>query len=86
MVGTFLLMSACTAAPAAAGGIWDMIKNSSSNGKIETKQYTIEVAGTNIRGYVYDVPEMKSICWNVFTDRTQQLDCKTYNEMGIEDK
>lgn len=66
-----------------AGGIWDLVKNSHSDGKIETKQYTIEVAGTNIRGYVYDVPEMASICISVWGEHSSshQLECKTYDEI-----
>lgn len=66
-----------------AGGIWDMIKNTQSDGTIKTKQYTIDAYDVDIRGYVYDVPEMKSICWQVFSRGTHRLECKTYKEIGI---
>ena len=65
-----------------AGGIWDMVKNSSSDGTIKTKQYTIEVAGTNTRGYVFNVPEMKSICFVTYSSQgIPAMQCKTYKEI-----
>lgn len=67
-----------------AGGIWDMIKNSSSDGKIQTKQYEIEVAGTNVRGYVMDVSDMKSLCFITYSSKgIPAMQCKTYKEIGI---
>ncbi len=67
-----------------AGGLWSMVKNLNSAGKIETKQYTIEVSGTNIRGYIFNVPQMKSICISVWGSHgdSHQLVCKTYKEIG----
>lgn len=70
---------------AQAGGIWDMVKNSSSSGTLQSKQYTIEVSGTNTRGYVLDVPEMKSVCFLTYSSKGHPaMDCKTYKEMGVE--
>lgn len=67
-----------------AGGVWDMIKNSNSVGKIQTKQYEIEVSGTNTRGYVMDVPDMKSICFVTYSSQgIPAMDCKTYKEIGL---
>jgi hypothetical protein len=67
-----------------AGGIWDMVKNSTSDGTIQTKQYTIEVAGTNTRGYVMNIPDMKSMCFMTYSSKgIPALDCKTYKEIGI---
>ena len=76
----FVLLLAITAN---AGGLWSFVKNASSDGYIKTKQYTIEVAGTDIRGYVFNVPEMKSICISVWAgrDSSHQLECKTYKEI-----
>ena len=67
-----------------AGGLWSMVKNASSDGNIPTKQYTIEVSGTDIRGYVFNVPEMKSICISIWGAHgpSHQLECKTYKEIG----
>ena len=65
-----------------AGGIWDMVKNSSSDGTIKTKQYTIEVSGTNTRAYVFNVPEMKSICFVTYSSQgIPAMQCKTYKEI-----
>jgi len=75
-----------TQSPANAGGLWDMVKNASSDGEIQTKQYTVEVSGTDIRGYVYEVPEMKSFCWSTFTQNAHQTTCKTYKEMGLKEQ
>ena len=78
-----LLLMAILAIAAQAGGLWSMVKNSSSDGTIKTKQYTIEVSGTDIRGYVLNVPEMKSVCISVWggNSYSHQLVCKTYKEM-----
>ena len=66
-----------------AGGVWDMVKNSSSDGELNTKQYTIEVSGTNTRGYVFNVPEMKSVCFLTYSSQGfPAVDCKTYKEIG----
>ena len=65
-----------------AGGIWDMVKNLSSDGTIKTKQYTIEVSGTNTRAYVFNVPEMKSICFVTYSSQgIPAMQCKTYKEI-----
>ena len=79
-----LLLVVLLAITAQAGGLWDMVKNNSSDGTIKTKQYTIEVSGTDIRGYVMEVPEMKSVCISVWgsNSSSHQLVCKTYKEMG----
>lgn len=83
-----LLLVAAFAIAANAGGLWSMVKNAGSDGVLNTKQYTIEVAGTDIRGYVFNVPEMKSICLSVWGGKSDshQLECKTYKEIGIEEK
>jgi len=80
----FLILAFLTSS-AYAGGIWSMIKNTGSDGTIATKQYTIEVAGTDIRGYVFNVKEMKSICISVWGSKSasHQLECKTYKELGV---
>jgi len=66
-----------------AGGVWDMIKNSTSDGTLKTKQYTIQVAGTNTRGYVFNVPEMKSVCFITYSSQgIPAMQCKTYKEIG----
>lgn len=77
-ITTLLAMSA------SAGGLWSMVKNTNSEGTIETKQYTIEVSGTDIRAYVFNVPAMKSICISAWgsTGASHQLQCKTYKEIG----
>ena len=71
--------------PAQASGFWSMLKNSTSDGKIDTKQYSIEVSGTNIRGYVFNVPEMKSVCLSIWGGErdVHTLECKTYKEIGL---
>lgn len=76
------LMLFMMASTVQAGGIWSLIKNTG----LETRQpktFTIEVEGVNIRAYVFDVPEMKSICINVWGEDLQTLECKTYKEIGI---
>jgi hypothetical protein len=65
-----------------AGGLWDMVKNTSSDGNLKTKQYTIEVSGTNTRGYVFEVPEMNSVCFLTYSSQgIPAMDCKTYTEI-----
>jgi len=79
-----ILLVAILAMSLSAGGLWDMVKNSSSDGTLKTKQYTIEVAGTNTRGYVLNIPEMKSICFLTYsTQGIPAIACKTYKEIGI---
>lgn len=68
---------------ASAGGIWDMVKNSSSAGTLNSKQYTIEVSGTDVRAYVIHVPEMNSICFITYSSKgTPAMACKTEREMA----
>ncbi len=70
------------AATLQAGGVWDMVKNASSDGTLKTKQYTIEVSGTNVRGYVMNVPEMKSVCFITYSSEGfPAMACKTYKEI-----
>jgi len=68
-----ILLVAILAMSLSAGGLWDMVKNSSSDGTLKTKQYTIEVAGTNTRGYVLNIPEMKSICFLTYSTQLSLL-------------
>ena len=77
-----LILAATLMSTSANAGLWDMVKNAGGE-SIETNQYTIEVSGTNIRGYVFDVPAMKSICISVWGQEgsSHQLDCKTYAEI-----
>ncbi len=77
-----LLLILTVAIAANAGGLWSMLKNSSADGTIKTKQYTIEISGADIRGYVFNAPDMKSICISVWGGTTShQLECKTYKEI-----
>lgn len=77
-----LLLIAIIAMTANAGGIWDMVKNSQSDGTISTKQYTIKVSGVDTRGYVFMVPEMKSICFITYSSHgIPAMDCKTQKEL-----
>lgn len=65
-----------------AGGLWDMVKNSDLT-PLKSKAYQLEVEGVNTRVYVFDVPEMTSICTITYGDETSsQMVCKTYKEMG----
>jgi len=64
-----------------AGGLWSMAKNAGVPVK-ESTSFVIEVSGVNIRGYVFDVPELNSKCISVWGDGTQQLECKTYAEIA----
>ncbi len=66
-----------------AGGVWDMIKNTSSDKVLETKQYSIDVAGVNVRGYSVNVPDLKSVCFITYSSQgIPAMQCKTYKEMG----
>jgi len=79
-----LILVAIIAASLQAGGIWDMIKNSSSIGTIPTKQYTISVAGVNTRGYIMNIKDMKSICFLTYSSQgIPAMQCKTYKEIGL---
>ncbi len=72
--------------PATAGGLWDLAKNSDLE-TLPAKAYQIEVKGVNTRVYVFDVPEMKSVCTITYGDTSSsQMQCKTYQEMGIKGK
>ena len=78
-----ILIATLIVVSANAGGLWDIVKN--TNGEYtQSKQYTVEVSGTNIRAYVFDVPAMKSICVSAWgsDSSSQQLECKTYKEIG----
>ena len=78
-----LLIVTLLAVIANAGGVWDMLKNSGSDGTLKTKQYTIEVSGVDTRGYVFNVPEMRSICFITYSSKgIPAMDCKTYKEIG----
>jgi len=78
-----ILLAAVIALSLQAGGIWEMMKNSSSDGTLKTKQYTIEVSGTNTRGYIFNVPEMKSICFLTYSSQgSTAMVCKTHKEIG----
>ena len=45
-----------------AGGVWDLVKNTASDGIINPKQYEIETSGVNNRAYVFYVKEMRATC------------------------
>lgn len=81
-----LVVLIVVASPAMAGGLWDMYKNSD----LPTKQsiaFQLEVKGVNTRGYIFHVPEMKSVCTITYGDETaSQMDCKTYDEMKLSPK
>jgi len=84
MVGFIMLVMLAIPGYAFSGGLWSMAKNAGLE-KIQSNAYVIEVKGTNIRAYVFDVKEMKSVCINVWGSNNQTLECKTYKEMGITD-
>lgn len=65
-----------------AGGLWSMAKNAGLE-KLGSKAYVIDVVGVDIRAYVFKVPEMKSVCISVWGENSQQLECKTYKELGM---
>lgn len=74
------------ASTAFAGGLWDMVKNSNLK-TLPAKAYQIEVKGVNTRVYVFKVPEMHSVCTITYgDDTTSQMECKTYKEMGHEER
>lgn len=65
-----------------AGGIWDVVKNSNSKGTIETKQYTLEVAGVKTRAYIFNVKDMQSICILTYSSKeVPAMVYKTYKEI-----
>ena len=79
-----LLLAALIAITANAGGIWDIVKNSNSQGTIQTRQYTISVAGVDTRGYVMNIKDMKSICFLTYSSQGfPAIACKTYKEIGL---
>lgn len=61
-----------------------MVKNSGLE-TIKSKPYVIEVKGVNIRVYVFEIKEMKSICISAWGDGNSNLQCKTYKEIGIKE-
>ena len=66
-----------------AGGLWDMYKNSDLP-TIQSKAYQLEVKGVNTRVYIFNAPEMKSVCTQTFGDEVvSTMQCKTYAEMGL---
>jgi len=85
VVALVVLGIVCMSTTAFAGGLWSMVKNRNLE-LLNTKPYSIEVQGVNIRGYVFEVKEMNSICISVWGEDTQTLQCKTYKEMGMEKK
>lgn len=79
-----VLVAVLFASQSFAGGLWDMVKNSDLT-PLKSKAYQLEVKGVNTRVYVFEVPEMKSICTITYGDETSsQMECKTYKEMGID--
>lgn len=81
-----LILAMALATPAMAGGLWDMYKNSDLPTKA-SKAFQLEVKGVNTRGYIFHVPEMKSVCVITYGDETaSQMECKTYDEMGMSAK
>jgi len=79
-----LILVAIIAVALQAGGLWDMVKNSSSQGTIQTKQYTISVAGVDTRGYVMNIKDIRSICFLTYSSKGfPAMVCKTYKEIGI---
>lgn len=80
----YVLLALACALPLSANA--NLLKNMMSDETLDTKQYEIEVSGENARGYVVNVPEMKSVCFIVWGSEPEamQLECKTYKEMGNE--
>lgn len=78
-----LLLAILLAISANASGLWSIVKNSGLE-TIESKPYQIEVKGTNLRAYVFEVKPMNSVCISVWGgDRdVHTLECKTYKEIG----
>ena len=79
---TSLTLTSVLAISANASGLWSLVKNSGLE-TIQSKPYQIEVQGTNLRAYVFEVKPMKSVCISVWGgDRdVHTLECKTYKEM-----
>lgn len=77
------LAIAMFATPAFAGSLWGMIKNSDLP-TLQSKAYQLEVKGVNVRVYVFKVPEMRSICTQVWGDNTVTMECKSYKELGLD--
>ena len=77
-----VLLLTLVSSNAFAGSVWGLIKNSGLEER-KSKGFTVEVKGVDIRAYVFDVPEMKSVCISTWGDGTQQLECKTYKEMEL---
>jgi len=78
-----LLLTTLLAVSANASGFWSIVKNSGLE-TIESKPYQIEVQGTNLRAYVFEVKPMKSVCISVWGGGrdVHTLECKTYKEIG----
>ncbi len=78
-----ILFVAALTVSANASGLWSLVKNSGLE-TIDSKPYQIEVQGTNIRAYVFEVKPMDSVCISVWGgDRdVHTLECKTYKEIG----
>jgi len=83
MVSLLIMAMVMVPVSAFSGGIWGMIKNTGLD-KLQSKPYVIEVQGVNIRAYVFEIKEMRSVCVSVWGDSSQSLHCKTYKEIGIE--
>jgi len=79
---TSLTLTSVLAISANASGLWSLVKNTGLE-TIQSKPYQIEVQGTNLRAYVFEVKPMKSVCISVWGgDRdVHTLECKTYKEM-----
>ena len=78
-----LLLAIALATFANAGGLWDMMKNSNSQGTIQTTQYTISVSGVDTRAYVFPVKEMDSVCILTYSSQgIPAINCKTMKEIN----
>ena len=77
-----LLLIAIIAISLSADGLWGTVKNSSSISTLNSKQYAISSIGARIKGYVINVPEMKSICFIIYSSHGIPMVCKTYKEIG----
>lgn len=78
---TILLITLLTLS-AQASGLWSLVKNMDLE-TLETKSYQIEIKGTNIRAYVFNVEFMHSVCITVWGGNkdVHTLKCKTYKQM-----
>ena len=85
MSGLVLLVLMFIPVSAFSGGLWSLAKNSGLE-IIPSNAYSIEVKGTNIRAYVFDVKRMNSICVSVWGSDSQTLQCKTYAEIELAEK